>query len=191
MTNDESDRSSRPHPSLFFLLKRVQLKLLSVLIHKLPQHISWNTIILSLCRNQLCFYVDVFPPLSSQVTRTENLQLSCSVTSVDSIYKVKWLYGTKPYANPEPTYGSQHNVTLCQDCEEPLREELFSCRLWSDHVVKLFPLKYRSEGKTVTGKVTGNNATTLTTTTRWSHDTGVTVNTSRNSEDPLFKQVNF
>lgn len=116
------------------------------------------------------------------MTRTENHHLSCSVTSEDSCrYKVRWLYGGKPYAHPEPIYGDQHNVTLCQDCEETQLEELFSCEVWSDcpDDVKLFSLKPESEGQAGTSVVLDNKATTLTITTRWSNDIGGTDNNPR------------
>ncbi|XP_075871419.1 uncharacterized protein LOC142881193 [Nelusetta ayraudi] len=82
------------------------------------------------------------------LTRTDNHQLSCSVTSQGSfIHKVRWLYDGKPYSQPEPRYGSQHTVSMCQDCEEPLQEELFSCEVWSDSTdVQLFPLIHQTEG---------------------------------------------
>ncbi|XP_075873285.1 uncharacterized protein LOC142882431 isoform X3 [Nelusetta ayraudi] len=113
------------------------------------------------------------------LTRTENHQLSCSVASKDScIYKVRWLYDGKPYSQPEPRYGCQHNVSMCQDCEEPLQEELFSCEVWRTaplDYVQLFPLIHQTEGP---------YATTPTLTTRWPSATGSTGNTGGNSEEP-------
>ncbi|XP_075886608.1 uncharacterized protein LOC142891122 isoform X3 [Nelusetta ayraudi] len=103
------------------------------------------------------------------MTRTENHQLSCYVTSQDScIYKVRWLYDGKPYSQPEPRYRCQHTVAMYEDCEEPLQEELFSCevrRTDSPDDVQLFPLIRQTEG---------HDATTPTLTTRWPSATGST-----------------
>ncbi|XP_075886593.1 uncharacterized protein LOC142891119 isoform X2 [Nelusetta ayraudi] len=112
------------------------------------------------------------------MTRTENLQLSCYVTSLGSCRcKVRWLYDGKPYSQPEPGYRCQHTVALCKDCEEPLQEELFSCEVRSDYPddVQLFPLIRQTEG---------HDATTPTLTTRWPSATGSTGNTGGNSEEP-------
>ncbi|XP_075873280.1 uncharacterized protein LOC142882430 isoform X2 [Nelusetta ayraudi] len=112
------------------------------------------------------------------LTRTEKHQLSCSVASQDScIYKVRWLYDGKPYSQPEPSYGCPESASICQDCEEPLQEELFSCEVWSDSLddVRLIPLIHQTEGP---------NATTSTLTTRWPTATGSTGKTGGNSEEP-------
>ncbi|XP_075872592.1 uncharacterized protein LOC142882023 isoform X6 [Nelusetta ayraudi] len=110
------------------------------------------------------------------LTRTDNHQLSCSVTSQGSfIHKVRWLYDGKPYSQPEPRYGSQHTVAMCQDCEEPLQEELFSCEVWSDSTdVQLFPLIHQTEGHdgttprpTTTGSTGSTGSTGNTGNTGW------------------------
>ncbi|XP_075873288.1 uncharacterized protein LOC142891190 isoform X2 [Nelusetta ayraudi] len=67
---------------------------------------------------------------------------------------------------------------MCQDCEEPLQEELFSCEVWRTaplDYVQLFPLIHQTEGP---------YATTPTLTTRWPSATGSTGNTGGNSEEP-------
>ncbi|XP_075886610.1 uncharacterized protein LOC142891122 isoform X5 [Nelusetta ayraudi] len=130
-------------------------------------------------RVKMCVSVFATLIISVTVTRTENHQLSCYVTSQDScIYKVRWLYDGKPYSQPEPRYRCQHTVAMYEDCEEPLQEELFSCevrRTDSPDDVQLFPLIRQTEG---------HDATTPTLTTRWPSATGSTGNTGGNSEEP-------
>ncbi|XP_075873282.1 uncharacterized protein LOC142882430 isoform X4 [Nelusetta ayraudi] len=154
-------------------------------------------------RVKICASVFATLIISVAVTRTEKHQLSCSVASQDScIYKVRWLYDGKPYSQPEPSYGCPESASICQDCEEPLQEELFSCEVWSDSLddVRLIPLIHQTEGQTGTSKVTpvamkgetdffvsicpGPNATTSTLTTRWPTATGSTGKTGGNSEEP-------
>lgn len=55
--------------------------------------------------------------------------------------------------NPEPWNGEKHIVTMFQEKEEPLQEQLFSCEVKRDStVVNLVPFNRHFKGQTGTIK---------------------------------------